>query len=144
MENKGLSALQPLIGEWEFTMYNAWFLESMETKIVGKTTIERLHDSFVVVRGEVDGKPDDIWVIGYSDPQKKYQLFYYDQRGVARIFDMHFDGKLWTFSREDEDFYQKFTAHITADKIQAVTEASEDKGKTWRKDFDMTYVRVNK
>jgi hypothetical protein len=141
MKNKGLSALEPLIGEWEYTMYNAWFLESMDTKIVGKTVIERLHDSFVVVRGEVDGKPDDIWVIGYSDAQEKYQLFYYDQRGVARIFDMNFDGGIWNFSRGDEDFYQRFTARITPNKIQAFTEASDDKGKTWRKDFDMTYIR---
>lgn len=142
MKNDGLRALQPLIGEWEFSMYNAWFLESMDTRVVGRTVIERLHDSFVVVRNVVDGKPDDIWVIGYSDAQKKYQLFYYDQRGVSRIFDMNFDGKLWTFHREDKDFYQRFTAHVGADKIQAYTEASEDKGKTWRKDFDMEYVRL--
>jgi hypothetical protein len=142
MKNKGLHALQPLIGEWEFTMYNAWFLDSMDTQVVGTTKIERVFNSFVVVRNEVDAKPDDIWVIGYSDAQAQYQLFYYDQRGVSRIFAMHFDGKLWTFSREDKDFYQKFTARVTKNKIQAFTEASEDKGKTWRKDFDMTYARV--
>lgn len=147
MKNKGLAALEPLIGEWEYTIYNAWFLESMDTKIVGKAVIERLHDSFVVIRSEADGETEserpmaDIWVIGYSDPQEKYQLFYYDQRGVARIFDMHFDGNTWSFFREDEDFYQRFTAQIAPNKIQAFTEASEDKGTTWRKDFDMTYIR---
>jgi hypothetical protein len=144
MHNKGLSVLQPLIGEWEYTIYNAWFLESMETEVKGKTVIERLHDAFVVVRGEqADKKPGDVWVIGYSDAQEKYQLFYYDQRGVARIFDMEFDGKQWNFIREDKDFYQRFTAQVTPNKIQAMTEASEDKGKTWRKDFDMTYVRTS-
>jgi hypothetical protein len=141
MKNKGLAALQPLIGEWEFTIYNAWFLDSMETTIVGRTFIERLYDSFVVVRDEVDGKLDDIWVIGYSDPQARYQLSSYDQRGVARIFDMTFDGASWTFSREDADFHQRFTAQVAADHIQAYTEASEDEGKTWRKDFDIEYVR---
>jgi hypothetical protein len=142
MKNKGLGALEPLIGEWEFTMYNAWFLESMDTKVVGKTIVERIHDSFIVVRQETDGKPDDIWVIGYSDAQGKYELFYYDQRGVSRIFDMSFDGKRWTFSREDKDFYQRFIAEVSLNKIQARTEASEDKGKTWRKDFDMTYIKA--
>lgn len=141
MKNKGLATLEPLIGEWEYTMYNAWFLESMDTKIVGKTVIEWQHDSFVVVRGEVDGKPDDIWVIGYSDAREKYQLFYYDQRGVARIFDMNYDSKIWEFSREDGDFYQRFTAQLAPNKIQAFWEASDDKGKTWRKDFDITYIR---
>ena len=142
-KNAGLAALQPLIGEWEFTISNAWFLDSMETTIVGRTVIERLYDSFVVLRDEVDGELDDIWVIGYSDPQKKYQLFTYDQRGVSRIFDMTFDGTSWTFSREDEDFYQRFIAHVSEDRIEARTEASEDKGKTWRKDFDITYVRLS-
>jgi hypothetical protein len=140
-KNGGLAALEPLIGEWEFTIDNAWFLDSMETTIVGRTFIERLYDSFVVVRDEVDGKLDDIWVIGYSDPQKRYQVFTYDQRGVARIFDMTFDGTSWMYSREDEDFYQRFVAQVSANRIQAYTEASEDKGKTWRKDFDITYVR---
>lgn len=142
MKNKAFSAFEPLIGEWEYTMYNAWFLESMETQVKGKVVIEWVHNAFICVRGEVDAKPDDVWIIGYSDAREKYELFYYDQRGVSRIFDMTFNGKDWAFSREDKDFYQKFTAQITPGKIQAVTEASEDKGKTWRKDFDMTYVKV--
>ena len=100
MENKALSALEPLIGEWEYTMYNAWFLESMDTKVKGFTTIERLEDSFVVVRStDADKKPSDIWVIGYSDPQEKYMMFYYDQRGVSRIFNATFDGNQLVFWR---------------------------------------------
>ena len=143
MKNSALKALKPLIGDWEYTMYNCWFLESMDAKMTGTTKIECLYDSFVVVRGEqADKKPDDIWVIGYSDPREKYELFYYDQRGVSRIFDMEFDGKKWSFYREDKDFYQRFTADISPGKIQAKTEASEDKGKTWRKDFDITYIKT--
>jgi len=144
MKNKGLKALQPLIGEWDYTIYNAWFLESMDTKLVGKTFFERLHDSFLVMRGAFDGLPDDVCVIGYSDAKEKYELFYYDQRGVSRIFDMEFDGKHWSYSREDKDFYQRFTAEVSEDKITAITEASEDQGKTWRKDFNIDYVRVKK
>lgn len=141
MKNKALSALQPLIGEWEYTLYNAWFLESMETQVKGKVSIEWIHDAFVCVRGQIGVTPDDVWVIGYSDAREKYELFYYDQRGVSRIFDMTFDGKHWAFHREDKDFYQRFTAEVSTDKIVAITEASEDKGKTWRKDFDITYIK---
>jgi hypothetical protein len=73
MKNKALSALESFIGEWEYTLYNCWFLESMDATVKGFTTIERLHDSFVVIRNShADKKPDDIWVIGYSDPQEKY------------------------------------------------------------------------
>ena len=143
MKNEALAALEPLMGQWEYTMYNAWFLESMETKVKGFTTIERLHDSFVVIRSSsADKKPEDIWVIGYSDPQKKYQMFYYDQRGVARIFNMTFDGRRLFFSREDEDFYQRMTIEIKSDGLHSVAEASEDKGKTWRKDLEMIHKRL--
>ncbi|MCC7357596.1 DUF1579 family protein [Candidatus Uhrbacteria bacterium] len=143
MRNKALAKLEPLLGEWEYTMYNSWFLESMETKIKGSTVIERLHDSFVVIRNtSADKKPEDIWVIGYSDPQDKYQMFYHDQRGVARIFNMTFNGKRLLFWREDKDFYQRITIDITVDGLHSVAEASEDKGKTWRKDLEMAHKKI--
>jgi hypothetical protein len=143
MKNEALAALEPLMGQWEYTMYNAWFLESMEAKVKGFTTIERLHDSFVVIRSSsADKKPEDIWVIGYSDPQKKYQMFYYDKRGVARIFNMTFDGQRLFFSREDVDFYQRMIIEIKSDGLHSVAEASEDKGKTWRKDLEMIHKRL--
>lgn len=143
MKNKALAALEPLIGEWEYTMYNAWFLESMDTEVKGFTTIERLQDSLVVVRStDADKKPSDVWVIGYSDPQEKYEMFYYDQRGVARIFNVDFDGKKMVFWREDKDFYQRMTLEIKADSLHTVAEASDDQGKTWRKDLEMSHVKV--
>ena len=143
MKNKALAALEPLIGKWEYTMYNAWFLPSMDTKVKGFTTIERLVDSFVVVRStDADKKPSDIWVIGYSDPQEKYMMFYYDQRGVSRIFNTTFDGNQLVFWREDKDMYQRITLEITDDGLHSVAEASEDKGKTWRKDLEMAHKRI--
>jgi hypothetical protein len=143
MKNKALSALEPFIGKWEYTMYNCWFLESMESRVKGFTTIERLHDSFVVIRNsDADKKPDDIWVIGYSDPQEKYQMFYYDQRGVSRIFDASFDGQKMVFQREDNDMHQRLTLEITSDGLHSVAEASENQGTTWRKDLEMAYVKI--
>lgn len=144
MKNIALAALEPLIGEWEYTMYNCWFLESMDAKVKGFSTIERLHDSLVVLRNSnADKKPDDVWVIGYSDPQEKYQMFYYDQRGVARIFNVDFDGKKMVFWREDKDFFQRMTLEITEKGLHTVAEASEDEGKTWRKDLEMAHTRVS-
>ena len=122
---------------------NAWFLESMDTKVKGFTTIERLQDSFVVVRStDADKKPSDIWVIGYSDPQEKYMMFYHDQRGVSRIFNTTFDGSKLVFWREDKDMYQRITLEIKADGLHSVAEASEDKGKMWRKDLEMDHKRI--
>jgi hypothetical protein len=144
MQNKALAALEPLVGTWEYTMYNCWFLESMDAKVKGLTTIERLDDSFLVIRSsDADKKPSDIWVIGYSDPQEKYQMFYHDQRGVARIFNMTFDNNKLVFLREDKDFYQRMILKIKTDGLHTTAEASDDKGKTWRKDLEMSYIKLD-
>lgn len=143
MKNKALAALEPLIGEWEYTMHNCWFLESMDTQVKGFTTIERLDDAFVIIRStDVDEKPSDTWVIGYSDPQDRYEMFYHDHRGVSRIFNTTFNGNTLVFSREDEDFYQRMTLTIKADGLHTIAEASDDKGKTWRKDLEMSHVKA--
>lgn len=98
MKNKALAALEPLIGEWEYTMYNCWFLESMDTKINGFTTIERLHDAFIILRSsDADKKPADVWVIGYSDPQEKYQMFYYDRGALPVSLISILMARKWSF-----------------------------------------------
>jgi hypothetical protein len=143
MKNKALAALEPLVGEWEYTMYNCWFLESLDTEVKGFTTIERLQGAFVVLRSsDADKKPSDVWVIGYSDPQEKYQMFYYDERGVSRIFNVDHKGNKMVFWREDKDFYQRMTLEIKTDSLHTIAEASDDKGKTWRKDLEMTHVKA--
>lgn len=143
MKNKALAALEPLIGQWEYTMYNAWFLESMDTQVKGFTTIERLHDGPVVIKdSNADKKPDGLMIISYSDPQEKYEMLYYDQRGVARIFNVDFDGKKMVFWREDKDFHQRMTMTIADEGLHTVAEASDDQGKTWRKDLEMSYKRL--
>lgn len=143
MKNKAFEIFSQLIGEWEYTMYNCWFLETMDTQVKGFTTIDWLFDAFVVFRSsDANKKPNDVWVIGYSEPQKKYQMFYNDERGVARIFNMTLDGKTLIFLREDEDFYQRITLEIQIDRIHSIAEASDDKGKTWRKDLEMLHVKI--
>lgn len=142
MNNKALAALEPFIGDWEYTMYNAWFLESLDTKVKGRATIARLYDSFLILNETgADKKPGGTWVIGYSDPQERYQMFYYDPRGTARIFAVEFDGTTLVCSREDKDMYQRMTLSITADGLHSIAEASDDKGQTWRTDLEMDYIK---
>jgi hypothetical protein len=46
-------------------------------------------------------------------------------------------------TREDPDFYQRLGGTVSADGnwIDTHPDASEDNGKTWRKDFDLTFER---
>ena len=59
----------------------------------------------------------------------------------SRLFQMSFMGNDWTLHREDPDFHQRFVAHLGADRIHGHWDASEDRGATWRKDFDLIFDR---
>ena len=50
---------------------------------------------------------------------------------------MTLDNGEWLMERADPDFHQRFVGTVSADRIDARTEASEDGGTTWRKDFDL-------
>lgn len=140
--NQALARLERLIGTWDLTLSNAWFLDSLEETVQGWATFERLDDTFVVFRWSVGDTPPAVAVIGHSDPRDQYYMLYHDERGVARVFEMEFGDDGWNLLREDDDFHQRFGAALEPDRIIGAWEASEDEGQTWRKDFDLTFERV--
>lgn len=141
MRNEKVVELDALVGNWDLTLSGAWFLDSPETEQHGRATFEWLDDAFVVMRSTMEGEP--IWdlVFGRSDAREQWYALYHDTRGVNRLFDMAFDGRTWTMSREDPDFHQRFIADLEPDRIVGRWEASEDKGRSWRKDFDLIFQR---
>lgn len=142
MRNEGLVRLDHLIGEWELTLSGAWFLESLDTEQRGRASFEWLGDAFVAMTGYMEG--EQIWdfVFGRSDPVDEMYALYHDNRGVSRIFVVTFDDERWTMSRSDPDFHQRFIGEVETDTISGRWEASEDEGRTWRKDFDLTFRRI--
>ncbi|MEU8803054.1 hypothetical protein [Spirillospora sp. NPDC048819] len=146
MRNTELAKLGGLVGEWTMTMSDAWFLEPPGTEVPGTTTIEWLGESLLVVRSHFGGGEQEHsemgLVIGRSDPNDAYVALYQDDRGVCRQFAMTFGGGHWTMTREDPDFHQRFIADVENDRIRGRWEASEDRGETWRKDFDLAFERA--
>ena len=142
MKNDAIAALQPLVGSWKLTMTNSWFLDSLEAKVEGSATIEWLDDAFLVLRSDFGADERAwTWVFGRSDANDRYVLLYHDGRGVARLFEMTFGEGRWTLSREDPDFHQRIVSTVEADRIFSEVDASEDFGKTWRRDFDLIWER---
>jgi hypothetical protein len=142
MKNEAIAALEPLVGDWKLTMTNAWFLDSMDTKVEERASIEWLDDAFLVLRSWSDAEEREwTWVIGRSDANERYEVLYHDERGVARVFEMTFGDGRWTMSREDPDFHQRLVSTVEPDRITSQVDASEDAGKTWRKDFDLIWER---
>ncbi len=147
MRSEAMEQLDVLVGSWKSTMKNAWFLKPDDLTVPGSATVERLGDAFVVFRWTMEddvgsATSEMVLVLGRSDSRDVYSALYHDERGVCRVFAMMFDGSLWTLTREDPDMFQRFIADVGPDRIAGRWEASENRGSTWRKDFDLVFERV--
>jgi hypothetical protein len=142
MRNEALEKLDLLIGEWKLTMTNAWFIDDRNFKGEGTATIEWLGDAFIQLRATLGRDHGNWhWVIGRSDSREQLVLLYHDERGVCRVFDMTFTDGEWTLAREDPDFHQRWIATVDGHRIVGRWEASDDRGTTWRKDYDLVFER---
>ncbi|PRY30984.1 hypothetical protein [Umezawaea tangerina] len=146
MRSEAMTRLDVLTGSWRTTLRNAWFLEPADLEVPGSATAEWLSDAFVDFRwtmeGDVGGATSEmVLVLGRNDAQDTYTALYHDERGVCRVFAMTFTDSRWTLLREDPDMHQRFTADLTPTRITGRWEASDDQGRTWRKDFDLIFDR---
>lgn len=147
MRNESMERYDVLIGSWTTTMLNAWFLERADQEVPGSATVEWLDDAFVVFRWTMDGDVGKatskmVLVLGRSDANDTDTAIYHDERGVCRVFATTFDGSRWTLVREDVDMFQRFVAEVGTVRIDGRWEASDDRGATWRKDFDLVFDRA--
>ena len=147
MRSEAMEQLNVLVGSWRTTMKNAWFLEPDDLEVPGSATVEWLSDAFVVFRWTMEGDvgtatSEMVLVLGRSDANGTYSALYHDERGVCRVYAMVFDGSQWTLTREDPDMFQRFIADVGPDQIAGRWEASDDRGSTWRKDFDLIFERA--
>ena len=141
MKNEALAKLEWLVGTWDLTMTDAWFLESPDIIVKGTATGEWLGDAFLYLHSTWEDESTITWVFGRSDPHEQVTVLSHDSRGVCRVFRMTLDNGEWLMERADPDFHQRFVGTVSADRIDARTEASEDGGTTWRKDFDLIFER---
>ncbi|MDQ7903945.1 hypothetical protein RB614_05340 [Phytohabitans sp. ZYX-F-186] len=81
-------------------------------------------------------------MIGLDDATGGFTMLYADRRGVHRVYQMAFDGRVWTVWREAPGFGQRFTGTLSDDgrTIDGQWEISRD-GETWDVDFAITYTR---
>lgn len=129
-----------VVGRWSMTLENAWFLDP-GTIQHGECVFEWDGDSFIRMKGEMEGDPTWNFVFGRSDANDAWVALYHDPRGTMRVFDMTFDGRDWTLLREDPDMHQRWLLTINGDTITSHPDVLEENGE-WRKDFDVTFRRM--
>jgi hypothetical protein len=144
--------LEPLIGEWRMVMVMLGQGVPDELPDIGaRVAFEWMGDkAFVLERWRVPipGAPNGLAVLGWEEGRGEFLRHYFDDRGVARVYEMSFAAGIWKMERIRPDFSpfefsQRFTGILSADgsRIDGTWEIVEDH-KTWRKDFDLIYNRV--
>ena len=144
MKPDALTKLDAYVGRWTVTLTDAWFLDSRDVKVHGAATFEWVDEGFLRFLWTMEDEEQSwtVYLIGYSEPQDRYLTMTYDYRGLSRLFETSVNAGTMTMLREDPDFHQRVTWTVEADRILARPEASEDEGRTWRKDFDLILERA--
>jgi hypothetical protein len=140
-----LKRLDVFIGEWTL---EASFPGAPPGRAVFEWT---LGGQFLVQRTQApDPAPDNLAIISVNPDRGTYTQHYFDTRGVARVYEMKLTRGAWTLLRVKPDFSplnfsQRFKGKFSADGnvISGMWETSSD-GKTWKRDFDLTYRRLKR
>jgi hypothetical protein len=90
VRNPAVEALDVLVGDWDLTLTDAWFLGSRDVRQHGRATVRWLGEAFVELAAEMDENP--VWhiVFGRSDPGNQLLALYHDPRPTSRLYRMTF------------------------------------------------------
>ncbi len=143
------SALQPiavLVGEWDMELSNGAFLPSLADTVKGHVSFKWVEDGAYIVYqvgAGAPGGPGATMLIGRDESFPHYQVLYYDNRKVSRVYQMSFSDGVWKMWRQAPGFSQRFEGKLSADgnTITAQWDKSSD-GSHWEHDFDLKYTRV--
>ena len=140
-----MESLEPFVGEWSL---EASFPGAPPGRCVFEWT---LGGAFLVARTEApDPAPDSLQVFGPAAEGDGYLQHYFDSRGITRVYQMGFDGRVWSLWRDKADFSplpfrQRFEGRFSDDgnRIEGRWERTQEDG-SWMVDFDLTYTRVGR
>jgi hypothetical protein len=93
---------------------------------------------------EMPEAPDGIAIIGSGDEPDSFRQYYFDSRGVRRIYEMTLRDGVWKLWREAPNpFPQRFTGTFSPDGNTITGRWEKREDSDWETDFDLTYRRVS-
>jgi tetratricopeptide (TPR) repeat protein len=128
------------VGEWEVMAPGG--------QVAGKSRIERAVDQCAIIEnwtGMMGGSGRSLNL--YNSALKKWQQFWVDSSGISTLYvgervgnEMRFSADSWT--KDGQPLKRKMTfVSLDPDKVRQFGETSIDGGKTWKMEYDLTYVR---
>jgi hypothetical protein len=137
-----LDELSVFTGEWELAVD----LPGAHA-VRGRVTFDLIGDLLVQrTTIPVPEAPDSCCVVLGRDAD--YVQHYFDSRGVARLYDMTFDGHTWTLQRTKADFTaldfcQRYVGSFSDDLATIDGEwQTSTNGTAWSRDFRLTHHRI--
>jgi hypothetical protein len=135
-----LEPFKALIGDWSVEATHPAFPAVV---VGGSSTFEWLEgEQFVIQRSQTNHPdfPDSISVIGPVD--ERLAMYYFDSRGVHRVYEMSFDDGVLSIWRDAPGFSQRLDAAFgeDGDSFGGVWKLSRD-GETWDDDLEIAYRR---
>ena len=153
----GLKPLNHLVGNWTIEATHPAFPGVV---VRGTVIIEWLEgERFLIHRARIDHPefPDSISIIGFmgrdrvdsarqdrtTADQPQLQMYYFDSRGVFRVYEVSIDGDTWRLWRDDPGFSQRFTGTFAdhGDTIVGLWQMCQDEVH-WSDDLQITYRRA--
>jgi len=128
------------VGEWDVVAPGG--------QAAGKSKIERAVDQCAIVEnwwGATGSTGKSINL--YNSATKKWQQFWVDNSGTSTLYvgervgnEMRFVADAW--SKDGKPMKRRMTfTPVEPDKVRQVGETSTDDGKTWKVEYDLTYLR---
>ena len=100
--------------------------------------------SFLIQRQTVElpEAPNGLMLIGSGDDPGSFRQYYFDSRGVHRIYEMTLDETTWTLHRDDPNpFPQRFTGTFEDGGNTIAGRWEKRPEEDWEIDFELTYRR---
>ena len=140
--NPSLSSFNVLVGDWNTVGTHP----AISGTLPGRASFEWFEGgAFLFMRSEIDEPrfPKTVAIFGGDGTKGEYFMLSFDERGVARKYDVTFENTVLKWWRNAPEFSQRYTHTIVDDgnTIIGKGELSKD-GSTWEKDLDLTYTRV--
>lgn len=142
--NPALEPLSILVGDWDTVGTHPYV---PGTTFHGRASFQWLEGgAFLIMHSEIDesGIPSSVAIFGSDDSTKELFMLYFDERGVARKYDIAIDEDGFTWSRDTPTFSQRFRVAVGQDgrTMEGRGEMLKD-GAAWEKDLDLMYTRTN-
>lgn len=141
--NPALTPLDGALGTWTVTGSHPY----LEGRTVhGSVTFERIEGgAFIRMHSKVEDPefPEGVAIFGTDDGDGACTLLYFDERGVARRYDVALEANGFTWSRDDPKFAQRFQVTIASDgRTMQGKGMMKKQGSEWEPDLQLTYARA--